>query len=546
MKEGYVKLKARSRGFFSARLFIAGTALLFVATAGHAQLAGDGSAQRLPVERIRLMNYYPAANGWTYMWDRWDPATIEQDFIRIAGMNFNTVRINVLIPAFALPTPSSTALSRLAEVVQLADRHGLRIQLGLFDWLNNFTSIEDSKRWIDAVVGPFKDDPRIAFIDLRNELDTADPAQFAWARALMPSLKSAAGSIPVTVSVTAQPGHSVLQHLQELRAAGIPLDMLDVHVYGNAAAAYSKLRDIVEFAGNLPVIIGEAGYSSYAGYQPNDPEGALFGEAPNRIATEAMQAYQLKTLSFAAKALGLPVIAPWAYSDFTATAIPPSSTASNPREYYYGLLRTDTSEKPAAGFMRAVNAGAALSDDFNNGFEQTDPSGLPVLWRLWTRPCDSAPKPGCGFQADFAVDRSLSYEGAVSARISNGISNQYGIPGYFLSPPIVTVPGQSYSVTAFTRGDKVRGVARINISWYTQSGCFIASEASPSLPPGSSDWTPLSVTFTLPKENPSGACGGDLPAYVEIHLESGAPSPAGGGTVWFDDVQFRAMNTKLP
>src|SRR6516165_9596169 len=143
MKEGYVKLKARSRGFFSARLFIAGTALLFVATAGHAQLAGDGSAQRLPVERIRLMNYYPAANGWTYMWDRWDPATIEQDFIRIAGMNFNTVRINVLIPAFALPTPSSTALSRLAEVVQLADRHGLRIQLGLFDWLNNFTSIED-------------------------------------------------------------------------------------------------------------------------------------------------------------------------------------------------------------------------------------------------------------------------------------------------------------------------------------------------------------------------------------------------------------------
>lgn len=341
-------------------------------------------------------------------------------------------------------------------------------------------------------------------------------------------------------------GHSTVADYRPAASASaargrIPLDIVDVHLYGNAATAYSKLQEIVEFAGDLPVIVGETGYSSYAGYQLNDPTGALLGVPPNSVATEAMQAYQLKTLSFAAALLGLPTIAPWSYADFTATAIPPSDTASNPREYHYGLLRTDYSEKPAATFMRALNAGAALSGDFNNGFEQIDPSGLPVLWRLWTRPCGSIPAGACGFQADFAVDRSISYEGTVSARISNGISNQYGIPGYFLSPPMVTVPGQSYTVTAVARGDKVVGVARINVSWYTQSGCFIASQASPSLPPGSSNWTPLSVTFTLPNSNPSRGCGGGVPAYVEIHLESGAPSPVGGGTVWFDDVQFRAI-----
>jgi hypothetical protein len=494
----------------------------------------------LPLADVRLMNYYPAANGWTYMWVNFDPAVIDQDFGRIAALNFNTVRVSVLVSAFSLvPPPTDTYLSRLSQVIQLADQHGLKVQLSLFDWLADFTAIDPSKRWVDAVVTPYKNDPRIAFIDVHNEIDTSVAAQLAWAQELVPYVKSAAGSIPVTLSVTAQSGLTVAQHLQAVVSHGIVLDLADVHLYGNAASAYVKLQQVRQAAGTLPVFVGETGYSSYDGYQPNATGSLLFGVPPNSTATEAMQAYQLNTISHAVAALQLPMIAPWSYSDFTATAIPPSHVGSNPLEYHFGLLHTDYTQKPAATVMRALNGGSVPSDAFNNGFEQVDAAGLPLLWRLYERPCAGFPAPACGYQADFAGDASVSHTGSASARISNGVNNKYGTPAFYLSPPMPTLPGNVYTLTAYARGNNVSGSARVSISWYSETGCFIGGQGSASLPSGTSDWTQLSVTATLPASGSSQVCAGALPAYVELRMESGSTSPGGGGTVWFDDVSFR-------
>lgn len=521
-----------------SRPLLVGALAWHAATAPAKVHAIADTAAPLPIQQVRLMNYFPAAHAWTYMWTSWDPVTIQQDFARIAAMHFNTVRINLETGVFALPSPSAGALQQLATVIALADQQGLKVQLGLFDWFGNFADVADSKTWIDAVVTPYRNDPRIAFIDLRNELDTTVQAQLDWAAALLPYLKAAAGSIPVTVSVTAQSQLTVLQHLQALRAAGIQGDFVDVHLYGNAATACNQLQDIVAFANGAPVFVGETGYSTYAGYAVNNPGGALSGVPANAAATEAQQAYQLKTMSYAVQALGLPAIAPWAYADFTASAIPPSQVASSPPQYDFGLLRTDYSPKPAATLMTSVNSGVALSPDFNNGFEQIDDSGLPTLWRLRSKPCGSYPAPACGFQADFAADTSVSHSGGASARISNGISNQYGMPGFFLSPPTPTLPGHTYTATAFARGQNVAGAARVNLSLYTRAGCYLGSSTSASLPAGDSSWTPLSASIALPMQSNAQVCGGALPAYVEIHLESGAASPTGGGTVWFDDVTF--------
>src|SRR5579862_7518877 len=141
-------------------------------------------------------------------------------------------------------------------------------------------------------------------------------------------------------------------------SAGIRLDLADVHVYGNAASAYSKLRQVVQVAGPVPVFVGETGYSSYAGFQPNMTGSLLFGVPPNETATEAMQAYELETISHAVSRLQLPMVAPWSYADFTANAIPPSHVASNPLEYHFGLVHTDHTEKRAARFMRDLNSGS--------------------------------------------------------------------------------------------------------------------------------------------------------------------------------------------
>jgi hypothetical protein len=511
----------------------------FQAAAICVALVSIGAAEpRRDVSDLRLVNYYPAAGGWTYMWDKFDPAAIDHDFGRIAELGFNTVRISVLTTSFKMPVPSHTSLERLAQVIEVAERHGLKGQLTLFDWLGDFTAVDSGRQWVDAVVKPYKNDRRIAFIDVHNELDTTVPEQLAWARAMVPYVRTAAGSIPVTVSVTAQSGLGVAQHLQALLSGGVKLDFADVHLYGNAASSYSKLEQVLHTADKLPVFVGETGYSSYSGYQPNSTGSLLFGVPANDTATEAVQAYELQTVSQSVRALRMPRVAPWSYADFTPTAIPPSHVASNPLEYHFGLLHTDYTEKPAARVMREINTGDEWVPEFNNGFERPDGAGMPLLWRLYARPCATFHPPACGYQADFARDTSVSHTGSASARISQGVSSPAGIPAFYLSPPTPMLAGHAYELAAYARGRNVSGTARVSIAWYSESGCFIGNKASASLPPGNSEWTELSVT-AMPAASPSGACGGAPPSYVELRLEAGSASPAGGGTVWFDDVEFR-------
>ena len=158
---------------------------------------------------------------------------------------------------------------------------------------------------------------------------------------------------------------------------GVVLDMADVHLYGNAASAFSKLQAVKAVAGP-----------------------------------------------------------------------------------HFGLLHTDHSENPAAPLMRRLNAGSPPSTDFNNGFEESDSAGLPLLWRLYQRPCASFKPPACGYQAEFAQDTSVSHTGGASARIRNGVSNPAGTPAFYLSPPQPTLPGHIYTLTAYAKGQEVSGSAR--------------------------------------------------------------------------------------
>ena len=65
-----------------------------------AQPSSNGAAGPLPAARqslvqedLKEVNYYPAADGHTYMWSRFDPTVIDRDFARIRALGANTVRI---------------------------------------------------------------------------------------------------------------------------------------------------------------------------------------------------------------------------------------------------------------------------------------------------------------------------------------------------------------------------------------------------------------------------------------------------------------------
>ena len=144
-------------------------------------LVSASSARRSPTSLgskvpgdLRVVSYYPADAGWTRMWEPWRPQRIDADLRRLRSLNANVVRIVVPAHFVGYPVPEERYLERLREFVAIAARNGLGVQLTLFDWWGAYEDVEGSKRWARAVLERYVGDPRIAFVELRNEIDTTD------------------------------------------------------------------------------------------------------------------------------------------------------------------------------------------------------------------------------------------------------------------------------------------------------------------------------------------------------------------------------------
>jgi hypothetical protein len=458
------------------------------------------------------MNYYSANNGWNYMWQNWDHNQIDADFARIKGLNMNAVRVILHVNVFTVPTPPAAELTKLSEMIILANKHNLKVQLTLFDFFGSYTNIDGSKKWVDAVVAPYQNDSRIAYIDVQNEIDTQNADVMNWISTMVPYIKSKAGTIPVTVSVTERNGRLLRDHAGAIYNAKIPVDFYDLHYYGRATSAYAVIKDIRDnVLAGAPMIIGETGYSSYTG------QSGISNVNLNSSSTEAVQDQFHRTVQYALQQLNLPKAAPWAYSDFGATSIPMNlKVGSDQRQYHYGVFRTDYSEKRAAQSLRSYFGGAALDTSVNNSFELVDSSGLPLYWRLWKNPTS-------GYDATFAYSEEQARTGKSSGKITNSTDSN-DKPAFYLSPVINTVPGVNYTATVYAKGVNATGSNRITIAWFDVNGSYINNCASTTLPAGNSDWTLLSVSCVAPANA----------AYPEIHLQSSGNT----GAVYFDDMNF--------
>ena len=313
------------------------------------------------------------------MWEPWRPQRIAADLHRLRGLNANVVRVVLPANFIGYPEPEERYQERLREFVGIAARNGLHVQLTLFDWWGAYRDIEGSKQWARAVLEPYVGDPRIAFVELRNEIDTTDADALAWTRELVPWLRDLLRKqTPVTVSVA---GMTPVRDLRALVAA-LPArarpDFFDAHHFTGggelAEQVFSTLRDV---AAPTPLWIGELGYptstthSGFAGV-PLTPSGQ-----------EAAQAHYFKLCFRALARLGLPAPGIWILDDFAPDAIPQSDLSGQEPEYHFGLFREDGSAKPAAAAVRRLFAGR-LGTGFNGGFEAAasaeDGTSVPAVW----------------------------------------------------------------------------------------------------------------------------------------------------------------------
>jgi hypothetical protein len=464
------------------------------------------SALSRQLSALHLINYFPADAGWQYMWTHWEPDRIKDDFSRMASMGANAVRITVFPDVTGFPAPSPVMKSRLTQIARLATDNGLEVQLSLFDQFTDFTDIQGSLTWAQDVLRSLRQDQRLAFVDVRNELDApstlGDPRVYRWLDALLPAVERDAPGVPVTLSVTAP------THITTLRSAlRVEPDFWDLHYYSSDGLAHATMAQAVAAAAPQPVFVGETGFATAA-------EGSPPGLPAGGPALEAYQAHYYQAVEQAALSLGLGTASPWTLYDFTEAAIP---SEQEPDQYAFGLLHADGTPKPAAAVISTLFRTGHLGDDSNGDFSQavTTPQGrLPAVWRLW--------EPD---QAGFALDPAVGHDKPGAARISESRGSDGGMPAFYTVPvqPRI-VPGRRYRVTAWVRGRGTTGTTVVNVSWFDGLGSYMSGTDSASLGSGDTDWTELEATGTAPP----GA------AFAEIWLKSADNS----GVAWFDDVTW--------
>ena len=489
-------------------LFLSGAALL--ALAGGAAPATPADGPRVP-EDVRSISYFPARGGWTFMWTRFDAEAIDRDLVRVAWLRANTVRVIVPARAFGYPEPDPGMGARLERVVDLAARHGLRVQLTLFDWWHDYGDISGSRRWATALLSRYAGDERIAFVELKNELRPQDEGAGDWAAALIPYVRELTRR-PVTVSVPALDAARDLRLLHSALGAAQP-DFYSAHFYWRPELAAEHLRAAMAAVAPIPLRVGETGYSTAIPYD------VLPGVPASASAREAEQAYYLRSLANVTRRLGLPPIAPWVLSDFAPDAIPPDDPGlnGNAREYRFGLFRVSGEAKPAAAAVRTIFSGGR-SDGFNNGFEQAvrDERGLPLpaLWRI-------RPARGAAFTRDVRMART----GRASARIDGAAAGTGPDAAFAIAPSDPGVrPGDRSTVTAFARAGSRCGHVGIALRWFASDGRVVGGAQSASLRCGILGWKRLQASGTAPADA----------AYVGIYLRAARTV----GPAWYDDVAY--------
>jgi hypothetical protein len=442
------------------------------------------------------------------MWTRWDSVAVDADLRRIAGLHANTVRAIVPAEVFGYPQVDDVYLTRLREFIDLAAKNGLHVQISLFDWWYRYSDVTGSEAWTREVLQPYARDPRIAFVELRNEI-AVNAATLAWARSMIPFIRQLmARRTPVSLSVGGKrPLPDLVQLKRGLRRS--QPDFYDIHVFGgggeHAASIVARAKAIVA---PRRVWIGETGYSTGTSVTG-------FGGVPlTTSAQEAAQTQFLRTVAWAARANSLPLPGIWTFTDFLSTSSPPGAVERPAIEEHFGLYRVDGTPKPAAATVAAAfGKGVPLS--FNNGFERSVEDDLgrsvPAIWSM---------------QGDSGVvftSASTSHSGRQSARLTSGTT---ATGSYAVTPPKgvgAAGPATTVKATAWARRIKPSSKVFVVIEWMSADDRVVSRSTSQPLRAVGS-WQRLTVRTTVPR----GVVYGRL-ELVAQHFS---------GSVWFDDVTW--------
>ncbi len=441
------------------------------------------------VKSAKTINYYPSAAGWSKMWTSWDPAKIDADLAKADALGADNVRIIIFPTTFGWPKPWNGYQDRLATFVDMAAARGMTVKFTLFDWWDAYEDVDDSVAWTKTVLTRYKDDKRVIAFELQNEFNANDAKAVAWAKKLVPAMRTSFPTMPLTFSVDGVAGSAGMAKIRSVLAA-TPIDYYDFHFYGNSERALANIKRAQAAVAPTPIVIGEVGLNTLQN-------------------TEGEQAAFLARVFEAAEAAGVNSVAPWTLNDFAQGAIPSSAVSRMPAQYSYGLYRTNGSAKPAAAVVKAGwNNTAMPASVMDPSFE----AGVGLTpWRAYL------PELGLAVKT-----QSMARTGKWSVSMTNTGKTASGSPSFRVAPIMPVKASQKWHGEVWARGNAATGSTQIALSWFDINDKWLGGANSAGLPAGTTGWTKLSVDGVAPAGSVS----------MQVHLKSGENT----GTVWFDDA----------
>lgn len=422
------------------------------------------------------------------MWTNYSHATITSDFSAITSLGANTVRIIVQPDAFGFPSVNPVDRAKLDDMIRVAGEHGLSVQLTLFDMWHTYSEIGASKSWVSSLLADQAGNPRIALVELQNEMPLNE-ASVRWARAMLPFLQTVLPGVPRTIS---EPGSQGAAPTRELLAL-IPesdIDAVDVHYYGDPSRAAHELKQVMSVSQGRPVFIGETGVSTYGTSQGEETQARFY-----RIMGETTNA------------LGLPPPSPWMLNDVYRAG----GEYLDTQQRYFGLRRADGSWKSAAAIVEDLFRGNGPTAP--NGQSTEDPPNGNTLgnWKAFD------PSAGVPY-----VSSDPSYDGGRSICYSNTGGSATKLPAVEQSFPVLE-PNETFTVAAWMYRTAGTGVERISIAEFDADGRYLREVDSPAAT-ASGQWQNLLASASEPSDV----------ASVAINLKAGYES----GTACWSDIHI--------
>ncbi|MCM4078371.1 cellulase family glycosylhydrolase [Paractinoplanes hotanensis] len=445
------------------------------------------------VKTAKSLNYYPSGGGWTKMWTDWNPAKIDADLAKAEALGADNLRVIIFPSTFGWPKPWNGYQDRLATLVGMAAARGMTVKFTLFDWWNGYGEVANSISWVNTVLTRYKDDKRVIAFELQNEFNASDTAAVAWARKMVPAMRSSFPTMPLTFSVDGTSGVPGMAKIKSALAS-TPIDYFDFHFYGNSERALAVIKNAQATAAPFPMVIGEVGLNTLQN-------------------TEGEQAAFLARVFEAAEAAGVQSVAPWTLNDFTQGAIPSSAVSRIPAQYSYGLYRVDGTAKPAAAAVKAGWTNTAMPASLMDPSFESSAGQTP--WRAFM------PELGLAVKT-----QSAARTGKWSISLTSTGKTSAGSPSYRVSPIAPVKGGQKWHAEVWARGNAATGTTQIALSWFDIKDKWLGGSSSTWLPVGTTGWTRLVVDAVAPAGSTS----------MQVHLKSGANK----GTVWFDDAVISA------